>query len=457
MLTSTGLDPKRLADVRADLEEAWRSEFGQGIDLSPDTPDGKIIGIMAERLASLWEQVEGVYQSQYPAGASGTSLDRIGEITNIFRSPATSSTATLYVRGENATIPTGSLVAHVTNGDQFQTTEEFVIPAAHELSNLTGTGSVTRSGTTATVSYTSHGFNVGEFIWITGLDQDEYNGVHEVATVPDANTLTFEIVGTPASPATGGGTAYEAYPVSAESVSTGSIQALAGTLTEITTPVSGWDAVTNRNDATEGRNEETDAEFRTRRLAALAGLGNATIEAIRGAVLAVENVTLVKVFENDQDVEVSGRPPHSFEVLVKGGDTGDIAQAIWDNKGAGIQTYGTSSDTATDTEGEAQTVNFSRPSDVDIYLDLTLTVNSDYPADGDALVEEAVLEWASDLGIGEDVVVFPYLVGSIIAIDGITDVAVDIGKTAGPSGDANIAIGETEIAVFDSARITVTS
>lgn len=62
---------------------------------------------------------------------------------------------------------------------------------------------ITRSGTTATVADTAHGLTVGLPIVISGADQSAYNGSVVVATVPDANSWTYTVTGSPATPATG--------------------------------------------------------------------------------------------------------------------------------------------------------------------------------------------------------------------------------------------------------------
>lgn len=65
------------------------------------------------------------------------------------------------------------------------------------------TVTITRSGTTATVSHTAHGLTAGEKVSIRRADQQEYNGVFIVATVVDANSYTYTVSGSPATPATG--------------------------------------------------------------------------------------------------------------------------------------------------------------------------------------------------------------------------------------------------------------
>lgn len=62
--------------------------------------------------------------------------------------------------------------------------------------------SITRSGSTATATATDHGFATGDKIKMGGIVQPEYNGTFKI-TVLDDDTFTFEVSGTPATPATG--------------------------------------------------------------------------------------------------------------------------------------------------------------------------------------------------------------------------------------------------------------
>ena len=64
-----------------------------------------------------------------------------------------------------------------------------------------GVGSITRVGSTATVSMIGHGFANGASVVIAGAAQSEYNGTFKI-TVVDANTFTYTLSGMPATPAT---------------------------------------------------------------------------------------------------------------------------------------------------------------------------------------------------------------------------------------------------------------
>lgn len=449
-LTATGFNVKRLADARTELETVFRQVFGAGIKLNTDSTFGKLIGLLADREAEIWEMMEAVYNSQYPNSSSDVSLDRLGEFTAITRNPATRSTVTAYMAGTSGTnIPAGTLFAVQDAGDQFRTT------AAATLSgSQVSITSLTRSGTTATATANAHGFAVGRRVFVSGADQAEYNGLVTIETVPDANTFTYTVSGSPATPATGSIVADPATAVATEAVETGPIAALAGTLNQIVNTISGLNRVENQADATKGTNLETDAEFRTRRIQALQGLGAARLEAIRGALLQINNVSEAKVFENPTNsVDADGRPPNSLECLVIGGLDADILETVWDKKAAGIELFGSTSGTVTDSQGIDHTSKFSRPVSVSIYIELDLTVNADYP--GDSEVESRLLAFGASLKIGDDVVVYPYLIASFDDVPGILDVAIRIGTSASPTLDDNIIIPDTQIADFDSARITI--
>ena len=69
------------------------------------------------------------------------------------------------------------------------------------------TVTITRASTTATVTHTAHGRVTGEKVRISGANEGEYNGVFTI-TVSDANTYTYTVSGSPATPATGTITSY---------------------------------------------------------------------------------------------------------------------------------------------------------------------------------------------------------------------------------------------------------
>jgi hypothetical protein len=66
--------------------------------------------------------------------------------------------------------------------------------------------SITRSGTTATVSHTGHGFSTGDYVWISGAAEQQYNGIFQI-TVTGVDAYTYTVDDSPGTPATGSPTA----------------------------------------------------------------------------------------------------------------------------------------------------------------------------------------------------------------------------------------------------------
>jgi len=127
------------------------------------------------------------------------------------------STVSIYLtNGSNANSYTGSTVNFISNPVTTKVTVNDLstgsaIENARVLLWVTDNSNyfyeasvtITGSGTTATVSHTSHGLSTGDNVIIKGANEDVYNGAYSV-TVVDSNSYTYttsETIGT--SPATG--------------------------------------------------------------------------------------------------------------------------------------------------------------------------------------------------------------------------------------------------------------
>lgn len=249
-------------------------------------------------------------------------------------------------------------------------------------------------------------------------------------------------------------------------VETGPVLALAGTLTNIETPVSGWDGVTNPLDGEVGRPIESDPELRLRRAQSLAVTGAGTVPSIRSRLLQqVPDVTAVSIIENRSDVvDADGRPPHSFEAVVSGGIDQDVADLIWLVKPAGIETTGEILVDVTDSQGEIQPIRFSRPIQIFIWVKLTLTPgeSGSFPGGAEEAAKDAIVEFGETLGVGDDVV-YQALYGPVFAaVPGIGSLVVEIASSTDPTMEpsqfaaANINIGTNELALFLEDRVEVT-
>ncbi len=171
------------------------------------------------------------------------------------------------------------------------------------------------------------------------------------------------------------------------------------------------------------------------------------------------------MIENDLEVaDGDGRPPHSFESIVLGGLDADIAEVIWENKPAGIQTHGSTNVIHVDTEGISRSINFSRPSEIYLHVRVTYSKYSEetFPTTtGEASIAQSALDTGNALTIGNDVLPERFKGPIFTAVSGIAELTIEVATSTGPLDPPGayqttpLAIAATEIAVFDSGRVTV--
>jgi uncharacterized phage protein gp47/JayE len=467
-ITVAGITRDRLIDIQDDINNLLIEKFGTGFVTTTDNPIIRVTDIFASIAAILEEQMELDYNSKFPSSASGASLDEVASVTGHIRQIAVATAAPSMLAGTPSTIiAAGSIVSQTQTGIQFSLRDAVTLNSlAHaSVSTLTQV-----AGTATCTTGAAHGFITGDYVFIVGADQTEYNGVHQV-TVTGGTTFTFSVDSGAVSPATGTITAKIGTLGTFDAVETGPIQALAGTIVTIENPISGWDHLENHIDATIGRNVETDAEFRARRTATLAQLGSATLEAIRSTVLNVSGVSSATVFENPSGDIVDGRPPYSIEVFVTGGADTDIAQAIFDSRHGGGRRFGTEGPfPIIDSDGNSHDYYFSRLTSVLIHVYMKILKNTDpdqgplYPGDGDDQIREAIAVYEASLLNGYEVIPTPDVMAAIGSVPGVDVQEFYVVKSTGslPGDPANpgdlhttIPIAETEIADFDSTKIWI--
>lgn len=254
----------------------------------------------------------------------------------------------------------------------------------------------------------------------------------------------------------GGGT----IPVEIQAIEAGPVNATTLDTYTIMTPVSGWSTFEVTENADLGRLVETDAQARVRREDQLAAIGSGSLEAMAARLREVEDVDFATIEENKTDATVNGVAAHGFRAVVLNGADADIRQCIFDNIPLGTETSGAVSGSVVDSFGNSHTIKFSRPSNVNTWVNVTGTKNAAlYPSDGDARILAIVTDYYAELAPGDDVMylqILQRILDPDTGVTGILTLVVQIGASEGTETAANFAIAFTEQAVLNDLDISIT-
>ncbi|SHJ28142.1 baseplate J/gp47 family protein [Clostridium magnum] len=230
----------------------------------------------------------------------------------------------------------------------------------------------------------------------------------------------------------------------------------ANTITKIVSPLIGLSSITNPAETIGGQDEESDVNFRTRYEESTAIGSGSTLDAVKSNLLTITGVEDVIITENETDIEVNGIPPHSFETFVYGGENTAVAQAIFDKKPGGIKAFGDIAIEIIDSQGITHTVGFSRPTSTSIWFKITKTVDANYPSDGDAQIKNAILNYMSNINLGEDIIIYKIIsLISNLNLSGLFDIGVQLSTDGINYLNTNITINYDSIAVTTIDKIEV--
>ncbi len=240
------------------------------------------------------------------------------------------------------------------------------------------------------------------------------------------------------------------------SVKYGEISGLAGTLTNIQTPINGWDSVSNASDVLLGQVLETDSQLRIRRDRIIGRNAQNIKDSLIAQLLLLNGVINVAVIDNKTDVTDSNNvPPHKFLTVVEGGTDSEIGQVIWNNTPQGISSFGAVSVSVLDASNNLQNVFFSRPSLVPIYFIITITTDSSYLVGSDVQIKQDIVSYGNgNFKLGDDVITSKFYT-PINQTNGIISIDIKIGKTSSPTSSANIPISSLEVSQYIDANVSV--
>lgn len=469
-LTDKGFQPKRLADVIAGVNSRIADQLGIQIETSANSVFGQLIGVFSYEIADLWEQAGFVYNAMYPHTASGVSLDNAASLAGITPIAAEKTTVICTCYGTQGTqIPYGAQISSATDANiLFNCIDSTAYIDANKACDVGVTIASVTSGIAygvnidgALYSYTANGTDtvasvltqIAALFSFTDITATVNNDVLQITENDQENTFDITLSNTTFD--------YLGSPVKFECATAGAITPALGDLSQIVTVYAGWDSVSNNVAANTGRLAESDTALRQRWNGSLYARSVAMVDSIAAALLTLNGVTVARVYENDSDsTDGDGRPPHSIEAVVAGGDADEIGAVIWQKKAAGIDTYGSQSVSVTDSQGYNHTINFNRPIPIYVWLDITITEYPEetLPPDASTVITEAVIAYGDSLTVGNDVILQRFMGAIYQAVNGVGYITITAatGIPAGAYSSNNISVDDRHTAEFDAARVTVT-
>lgn len=234
---------------------------------------------------------------------------------------------------------------------------------------------------------------------------------------------------------------------------------VAGAITKIINPDANVDSVQGKTCTSLGVAEENDVDLRTRLTAALQGSGSCNENSLRSALLRIPTVQFAAVIANDSDEEdSSGRPPHSFECYIRGGDQyeKEIGDTIFDKKPIGIKTTGDKSVTVKDASGTEHTIYYSPTYNVEVIVKASVKVANTFPEDGVTQIKNSVASHINNLGIGKSLIMSS-IYAPLYGVTGVAEVySLELSTDGGSSyTSANVNVSQFELAVCKDVLLDV--
>ena len=478
-LTNQGLEIKRLGEVITSLREEAVPIFqdlvlpGDVVDTSDSSTLGRLIGLVSPSLSDLWEAVQQVYWAFDPNSATGVALDNLVVYGGLTRNPASPTTATVVVWGdEGVFIPALESLVRATDNTFYNIALSVSFNREQCIGFKIDVPVVTIGQEYGfTITYGSTTINISTTAVVGDTQQDIVNDLLVQMETYSSNFSSSSSSSSSAQFETRDIFEYISVDVQGVTLSklknrtevvnqeTGYKEQEANTITNIATPLLGWDSVNNPQEGVPGTDLETDAELRIRFRESKFLRAQNISDALYAALLALDGVTYVGIYENETgDYDpVYDLPGHSFKPVVFGGNPTEVAQAIWNNKPLGIASEGNTRVTIFDSQGFQHDIEFERPINIDIYIDIELTVDTqEFPSNGVEEIKASLVNYfRENFGIGESVI-YSRLYTPINMTKGHQVDSLTVDTVSPPTGMSNISIPYNGIASLDTDNINIT-
>lgn len=241
----------------------------------------------------------------------------------------------------------------------------------------------------------------------------------------------------------------------------GVIQVAPDSVTRILTPTLGWESITNSDEATTGTITESDSSLRARQAYSTAQPSQSILDGLKGALESIDDVSRVATYENQTATTDSlGIPSHSICCIVEGGTDEDVANTIYNRKGLGCGTHGSTSYEIIDNSGQAVEIKFSRLAYVEIDIEINISARAGYAASTPDDIKAAIVDYLDTFSIGVDLTTsIIWMVAQQVNTDPRTPTfavnSVKAARHGSELGSADVEIDFDEVAKGNLSMITV--
>lgn len=477
-VTPNGFVRKRLDEIKNDVYGRLKEGWGYDITINPQSFLNVIVTGFSDEIAKLWEVAENTYYSMYTMSAEGANLDNAMQFGGITREK---DSRTIYMLActapDDTVVPYGVLVKSATNPEKtFRCTNTQII--GRESFRKVIVKPYMESG--IDVFYMTINRNTYQYSLKAGDDAIAVlNALKELidekgikVQVDEKNcSLSLEDIykQTSNTLAISNNLLIESVTsnILFESMEYGPVIIANGLIKEMVTLDTGIKEVTNDIAPISGRFEADDIEARQTFVKRCATRSKNMIESITAEIYnSVDNVLSVAGYENDtESIDKEGRPPKSVEIIVDGGDDGEIASVIYHKKTNGVRAYGNIHMDVADVYGNIHKIGFSRPDYLYVWLKVTITgkPGKSMAPNFAQLTQDSIIDDSKGLQVGDSVYLQTFLAniyGKVVSV-----AMVDIKAFASTSEkyipseseylSDNITVNHRQKAIFDISRIEV--
>ncbi len=501
-VTPYGFVKKQLIPIINGMKESAKDKYGNDVNLDNDSLVYQYIAINAEQVADIWEGLEGVYNAQTVDGAEGVYLDDVFSAQGVYRRAKQPSTGFAYLTTDgtspvNTNIPATSIVTTKVNikykpvvdtaitdnvyGAKVSTDDVIL----NEVYNITCISEV--SGTSASISVTA----TNEAEKYTEVVLPIYNflaGCHPslsdkiqletIAGSPDTGAVYLgydvNLVLAPLS----GSILFIKTPtvnlavykslgtritrLSVEAVDSGLVTVPANSITGISPVPVGYTGVVNTVQMTSGSEVETDAEYRFRYTQIIDLTSSSTRNAVEGALLQLDGVSKVRIYENTTDTDTPEADSYSFNSVIFGGDANEIFQTLFDKKPINVKASGSVCGTILSSQSDATIVCYTPATNQKLSTRITYTTknNADLTTQEQSVINDALAVFTASSDIGDPILngqLQSYVYRAAPSFDTFLTVQVEVKEVAQPDSSyssADYLTAYNEVALIDPLSIS---